>query len=72
MTSIDNGYKRFQNYQKPVNKSNLKKDFIEQNYKTSQMVEKTKENAPKLGTERTVLEKATKLGVNRQEQFFRK
>ena len=78
MTNINNSYKRIQSYVPSNNaKNNLKRDFMEQNYKTptSKPLDTKKELPEKqdLKTRDTAfLKDAARLGVNRQGQFIKK
>ena len=77
MMNFNNNYKRFQNYQNNGFENNLKKDFVEQNYKVDkkrELGEKKELPAKKeLNTPDTsFLEKTTKIGIDSQGQFYRK
>ena len=74
---INNSYKRFQGYQNNnVNMNNLKKDYVEQNYKIN---DKPLDNKRELREkcelpkqDNAFLKNASRLGVNGQGRFIKK
>lgn len=70
MSNINNTYKRFQNYQPNGLENNLRKDFMEQNYKIDKNNDKKLDNNSLLKEQnlrepdKSFLEKSVKLGVN--------
>lgn len=78
MGDINNNYKRFQSYQgNTVKSNNFKHDYVEQHYKINDnkpLGEKRefgeKRELPK--SNNSFLRNASRLGVNKQGQFFKK
>ena len=78
MSDFNNTYKRFQAYQPSELQTNLKKDYMEQNYNINsnkkELGEKKELTNPKelKQLDKDIMDKSVKLGVNNFGKFYKR